>query len=126
KAGSLALLFGAAAILAVVGLATNDAGLTWIGLGCAVGIGAVFAAYLILTERRRHEAAEEELTSEALFLESLVESMGSIAGADDVLGETGVQAERLFEARARMLRPGERPRRAPAENVIVIPLKARE
>jgi signal transduction histidine kinase len=126
RAGSLAVLFGVAAVVAVAGLATDSAALTWIGLACAVAAAALFAAYLIVTERRRHEAAEEELTSEALFLESLVESMGSIAGAKDVLAETCVQAERLFEARARMLRPGERPRRAPAENAIVIPLKARD
>ena len=126
KAGALAVLFGIAAIVAVAGLATGDAVLTWVGLGCAVATGALFAAYLIVTERRRHEAAEEELTSEAQFLESLVESMASIAAADDVLEETCVQAEQLFEASARMLRPGDRPRRAPAENAIVIPLKARE
>jgi len=126
RAGILALLFGVAAILAVVGLATNDAVLTWIGLAGAVGTAATFAAYLIVTERRRHEAAVEELTSEAQFLESLVESMASIAAADDVLEETCTQAERLFEARAKMLRPGERPRRAPAENAILVPLKARE
>jgi signal transduction histidine kinase len=126
RAGALALAFGAAAVVAVVGLAAKDSVLTWVGLGCAVGIAALFATYLIVTERRRHEAAEEELTSEAQFLESLVDSMASIAAADDVLLETCVQAERLFEAKARMLRPGERPRRAPAENAIVIPLKARE
>jgi len=126
RLGALALVFGAAAVVAVVGLATKNALLTWVGLACAVGIAALFATYLIVTERRRHEAAEEELTSEAQFLESLVDSMASIAAADDVLGETCVQAERLFEAKARMLRPGERPRRAPAENAIVIPLKARE
>ena len=126
KAGGLALVFGAAAVVVVVGLGTNHTLLTWVGLGCAVATAAIFAAYLIVTERRRHEAAEEELTSAALFLESLVDSMASIAGAGDVLAETSVQAERLFEARARMLRPGERPRRAPAENAIVVPLKARE
>lgn len=126
KAGSLALLFGAAAVAAVVGLAIDDSVLTWIGLGCAVGMAALFAAYLIVTERRRHEAAEEELTSEAQFLELLVESMASIAGAEEVLHETCVQAERLFEAQAKMLRSGERPRRAPAENAILIPLKSRE
>jgi signal transduction histidine kinase len=126
KAGGLAVLFGAAAVAAVAGLATDDPVLTWVGLACAVAIGALFAAYLIVTERRRHEAAEEELTSEAQFLESLVDSMASIAGTDDVLDETCVQAERLFEAKAKMLRPGERPRRAPAENTIVIPLKSRE
>jgi signal transduction histidine kinase len=120
------VLFGAAAVVAVVGLATKDSALTWVGLACAVGIAALFATYLIVTERRRHEAAEEELTSEAQFLESLVDSMAAIAAADDVLGETCVQAEQLFEASARMLRPGERPHRAPAENAVVIPLKARE
>jgi len=124
RAGLLALLFGATAVVAVVGLATRHWLLTWVGLGCAVAAGATFAGYLIVTERRRHEAAEKELTSEALFLESLVESMASIAGAKDVLSETCVQAEELFDARARMLRPGERSDKAPAENAIVIPLKA--
>jgi signal transduction histidine kinase len=84
------------------------------------------AAYLIRTERRRHEAAEQELTSEARFLESLVETMGSIAGSPDVLERTREEAERLFEAQAHVLAPGERPRRAPAENAIVIPLRARD
>src|SRR5207253_4497372 len=36
------------------------------------------------------------------------------------------EAERLFEARARLLDPGERPRPAPAENAIVIPLRAHD
>ncbi|MFY9578134.1 MAG: histidine kinase [Gaiellaceae bacterium] len=112
-------------MVAVVGLATGHTVLTAVGLACAVAAAAILAAYLIVTERRRHEAAEEELTSEALFLESLVDSMASIAGAQDVLAETCVQGEHLFEAQARMLRPAERPRRAPAENAIVIPLKAR-
>src|ERR1051326_3551176 len=97
RAGALAVLFGAAAVVAVVGLATKDSALTWVGLACAVGIAALFATYLIVTERRRHEAAEEELTSEAQFLESLVDSMAAIAAADDVLGETCVQRSELFE-----------------------------
>jgi len=113
-------------VIAVVGLATGTPVVGWIGLAAAVATGALFAAYLIISERRRHEAAEEELTSEAQFLESIVDSMAAIAGADDVLAETCVQAERLFEARARMLAPGERPRRAPAENAIVVPLRMRD
>src|SRR5438067_7119318 len=52
--------------------------------------------------------------------------MAAIAGADDVLLETCAQAEHLFEARPQLLQPGERPSRAPAENAIVIPIKARE
>ena len=101
-------------------------GLTFAGLALAVALAGVAAASLIVTERRRHEAAEQELTSEARFLESLVETMGSIAGSDDVLERTREEAERLFEARALLLEPGERPEQAPAENAIVIPLRARD
>jgi two-component system NarL family sensor kinase len=43
-----------------------------------------------------------------------------------VLERTREEAERLFEARANLLAPGERPRRAPAENAIVIPLKTHD
>lgn len=113
-------------MLAVVALAVGSAVLTIVGLALAVALAGVVAAYLIVTERRRHEAAERELTSEARFLESLVETMGSIAGDVDVLERTREEAERLFEARALLLAPGERPRRAPAENAIVIPLRARD
>src|SRR5438105_9973724 len=52
--------------------------------------------------------------------------MAAIAGADDVLIETCTQAKQLFEARPELLQPKERPRRAPAENAIVIPIKAHE
>ena len=126
RAGLLVLAFAAAAVLVVVALATGSSVLTIVGLALAVALAGVVAAYLIVTERRRHEAAEQELTSEARFLEALVETMGSIAGAGDVLERTRVEGERLFEARVTLLAPGERPRRAPAENAIVIPLRARD
>src|SRR5256714_11249795 len=126
KAGLLVLAFAAAAVLAVVAVALGSGLLTVVGLAVAVALAGVVAAYLIVTERRRHEAAEQELTSEARFLESLVETMGSIAGNVDVLERTRQEAERLFEARALLLAPGERPRRAPAENAIVIPLRAHD
>jgi signal transduction histidine kinase len=126
NAGLLVLGFAAAATVAVVGLAIGSSVLTIIALGLAVAAAGVLAAYLLVTERRRHEAAEQELTSEARFLESLVETMGSIAGSVDVLERTRQEAERLFEARALLLGPGERPRRAPAENAIVVPLRARD
>jgi signal transduction histidine kinase len=113
-------------VVAVVGLAIGAATVVAVGLALAVAAAVGFAAYLIVTERRRHEAAELELTSEARFLESLVDSMAVIAGTTDVLAETCAQAERLFEARARLLRRGERPRKAPAENAIIIPIKARD
>src|SRR5438876_7549293 len=126
RAGLLVLAFAAAAVLAVVALAVGSRLLALAGLAASIALAGVVAAWLIVSERRRHEAAELELTSEARFLESLVESMAAIAGTADVLGETCAQAERLFEARARLLQPGERPRKAPAENAIVIPIKARE
>jgi signal transduction histidine kinase len=107
-------------------LAVDRPRLAFAGLAIAIALAGVAAAFLIVTERRRHEAAERELTSEARFLESLVETMGSIAGDADVLERTREEAERLFEARAQLLAPGQRPRRAPAENAIVIPLKARD
>jgi signal transduction histidine kinase len=113
-------------VVAVVGLAISSGALYLLGLGLTVALAGAFAAYLIVSERRRHEAAEQELTSEAQFLESLVETMGSIAGDDDVLERTRQEAERLFEAQASLLAPGERPTRAPAENAILIPMKAHD
>jgi signal transduction histidine kinase len=126
RAGLLVLAFAAAAVLAVVALAAGSHTLALAGLALAIALAGLAAAYLIVSERRRHEAAEQELTTEARFLESLVETMGSIAGDADVLERTRQEAERLFEARARLLKAGERPQRAPAENAIVIPLKAHE
>src|SRR6266487_6939082 len=126
RAGLLVLAFAAAAVLAVVALAVGNRPLTFAGLAVSIALAGVVAAFLIVTERRRHEAAELELTSEARFLESLVETMGSIAGGAEVLERTRQEAERLFEARALLLAPAERPRQAPAENAIVIPLRAHE
>ena len=110
----------------MVALAVGSWPLALAGLAGSIALAGVVAASLIVTERRRHEAAELELTSEARFLESLVETMGSIAGGAEVLEQTRQEAERLFEARALLLSPGERPRQAPAENAIVIPLRAHE
>jgi signal transduction histidine kinase len=118
--------FAAAAVLVVVALAVGSSMLTFIGLALAIALAGLLGAYLIVAERRRHEAAERELTSEARFLESLVETMGAIAGSADVLERTREEAERLFEARARLLGAGERPPAAPAENAIVIPLKSHD
>jgi signal transduction histidine kinase len=126
RAGLLVLAFAAAAIVAVLALAVGSRMLTLAALAVAIALAGVVAAFLIVSERRRHEAAERELTSEARFLESLVETMGSIAGGAEVLERTRQEAERLFEARALLLAPGERPRQAPAENAIVIPLRAHE
>src|SRR6184192_1372123 len=94
RAGLLVLAFAAAAVLAVVALAAGSHTLALVGLALAIALAGVAAAYLIVSERRRHEAAEQELTSEARFLESLVETMGSIVGSDDVLERTREEAER--------------------------------
>ena len=120
------MAFAAAAVAALVALAVGSRALTLAALAVAIALAGLVAAFLIVSERRRHEAAELELTSEARFLESLVETMGSIAGGAEVLERTRQEAERLFEARALLLAPGERPRQAPAENAIVIPLRAHE
>jgi len=126
RAGLLVAAFAAAAVLVVAALALGSHPLTLAGLGVAIAIAGIVAASLIVTERRRHEAAERELTSEARFLEALVETMGSIVGGADVIERARQEAERLFEARARLLSPGERPRPAPTENTIVIPLRAHD
>jgi signal transduction histidine kinase len=126
RGGLLVAAFAVAAVAAVLGLAVGAPALTIVGLALAVAFAGALAAYLLVAERRRHEAAEQELTTEARFLESLVETMGAIAGNPDVLERTREEAERLFEARATLLEPGERPRRAPAENAIVIPLRSHD
>src|SRR4051812_43367008 len=126
RAGLLAVAFAAMAVLAVIGVVANNGPTVAVGFALAVAFAAAFAADLIVTERRRHEAAEQELSSEARFLESLVESMASIAAAEEVLEQTCREAERLFEARAEMLTAGERPRKAPAENAVIVPLKVRD
>jgi signal transduction histidine kinase len=124
RAGLLVVGLAVAAVLTVVGLAAGTDALTYTALAVAIAFAGLLAAYLIVTERRRHEAVEEELTSEARFLESLVETMGSVAQSTDVLERTRVEAERLFEANVRLLRPGEQPSHGAAENAIVIPLRS--
>jgi signal transduction histidine kinase len=120
----LAVAAGTAVVLAVVAIAVGSVTLTAVAFALAVAFAALLAAWLIVAERRRHEAAEEELTSETRFLEALVDSLGAIAGSRDVLRETCAQAERLFGAQARMLDAGERPAPAPAENAALIPVEA--
>ena len=123
-AGLLAAASGGAAIAAVVGIALEEVTLTAVGFVLAVGFAGLLAASLVVTERRRHEAAERELTSEARFLESLVAGLGEIAGSRDVFVETCTQAERLFDAQAQMLRAGEHPPPAPADHVVLVPVQA--
>ncbi|MFL5921643.1 MAG: sensor histidine kinase [Gaiellaceae bacterium] len=124
RAAALVGVVAAAAILAVAGLAVGSSGLAFVGLGAAIVGAAAFALHLIVTERRRHEVVEEELSAQSSFLESLIESMGRIAAAhapEDVLERTRREAKGLFDATASILAPGERG----AEDAVVLPLRIR-
>jgi signal transduction histidine kinase len=109
--------------MSVIGLAVGSSGLAFAGLAIAIVGAAGFALHLIVTERRRHEVVEEELSAHSSFLEALVESMGSIAATlepEQVLEQTRSEAKRLFGAEATLLPPG-----AGAANGSVFPLRIR-
>ncbi|MGB2953249.1 MAG: histidine kinase [Gaiellaceae bacterium] len=117
-----------AAVAAVIGLALNEPWLASGGLAVAILAAAGLALFLIVSERRRHEVAEEELAAQASFLESLVDSMGAIAATLDeaqVLEQTCREAERLFRAKAELLRPGQERDRSRAEQMLVVPVRLR-
>src|SRR5207253_2886506 len=98
----------AGAALGGVGLASGKNWLAWIGFAAAVLAAAAAAFSLLFAERRRHKVAEGELVAQATFLDSLVESMGTIAQtheAAEILEQTRREAERIFRARAQMLPP---------------------
>jgi signal transduction histidine kinase len=119
-------LVAAAAVVSVLGVALRSSWIAFVGLAVAIIGAAGFALHLIVTERRRHEVVEEELTAESTFLESLVESMGSIAGTldpDEVLERTRREAKRLFDAKTTLLGPGEGPL---ANDAVVLPLRIRD
>jgi signal transduction histidine kinase len=117
----------ACAVVAVVGLATGVSWLAWVGLAGAVAAAGALAFLLLLSaERRRHEAAEGELAATASFLESLVESMGTIAQtqeAVEILEQTRREAERLFHARAQIVAAGEAPQAQAGERAVIFPLR---
>src|SRR5206468_4992365 len=123
RAAALVAVVAAAAVVSVTGLALGSSWLAFAGLAVAIVGAAGFALHLIVTERRRHEVVEEELSAQSSFLESLVESMGSIAATldpDEVLERTRREAKELFSAKTALLRPGERP----AQNdAVVLPLR---
>ncbi|HEX6680277.1 MAG TPA: histidine kinase [Gaiellaceae bacterium] len=125
--------FAAAVVAVVVGVvvaasafATGRAWVGWIALGAAIAAAGLGAWSMLYAERRRHRAAEGELVAQASFLDSLVESMGTIAQtreASEILEQTRREAERIFRARAQMLPAGEKPRAAPAERSVLFPLR---
>ena len=114
------------AALGGVGLATGRNWLAWVGFTAAVVAAAAAASSILFAERRRHKAEKGELVAQATFLDSLVESMGTIAQtreAAEILEQTRREAERIFRARAQMLPPGEKPQAAPAERSVLFPLR---
>jgi signal transduction histidine kinase len=113
------------AILALLGVGLDVGGLAFAGVVVAIAGAAGFALHLIVTERRRHEVLEEELSAESSFLEGLVESMRTIAATlepEEVLERTQREAEDLFGAKATLLSPGE----TPAEDAQAFPLRIRD
>jgi len=111
--------------VSVVGLAFGSSWVAFVGLGGAIVGAAGFALHLIVTERRRHEVAEEELSAQSSFLEALVDSMGSIAAAHDpdaVLERARREAKDLFGAKTTLLPPGT----PSAPDAVVLPLRARD
>jgi signal transduction histidine kinase len=129
RAATLVAAVAAAAVVAVLGLALSSSWLAFAGLAAAIVGAAGFALHLIVTERRRHEVVEEELSDKSSFLGSLIESMGSIAATlnpDQVLAQTQREAKELFGAKATILPPDSAGAHAsPVENAIVLPLRIR-
>jgi signal transduction histidine kinase len=117
-----------AGVAAVLGLALGADWLAFAGLAAAILAAGAFALHLIVSERRRHEAVEGELSAQSSFLESLVDSMGSIAATldpDQVLERTRLEANELFGANATILEPGASANASPAEHAVVLPLRIR-
>jgi signal transduction histidine kinase len=126
------LLVAAAGLAVIAAILYASTGVTLLGalrLLAATSAAALVAIYLILTQRERHHRIEEELAGQATFLESLIESMHAIAtrsGASSVLERARAEAERLFDARARVLAPDESPDGTNGRQTILVPLRVRE
>jgi signal transduction histidine kinase len=134
-AGRAAAVLAGATVAAAVGGAIGWAlEVDWLaaaGLVLATALAGAFAVYLIVSERRRPEFAEDELQAQASFLESLVESMAAVSvplEADAIIDRTCDEAKRLFGAReARFLSPAENAAGEPrlTENGMIVPLAVR-
>jgi signal transduction histidine kinase len=118
-----------AALVGAFGLAFEDYTVAAGGLIASTAFFGAFAVYLIVSERRRHEFAEDELHTQTTFLESLVDSIAAVSSTLDasaILERTCDEAKRLFGAReARFVPPDEvPPDGSPAERLLV-PLAVR-
>jgi signal transduction histidine kinase len=130
-AGALAAATVTAAVAGAIGWAT---GLFWLAaasLVTATAFAGAFAVYLIVSERRRHESAEDELQAQASFLESLVDSIAAVSSpleAKEIIERMCEEAKQLFDAReARFLSPAENAAGEPrlTENGMIVPLAVR-
>jgi signal transduction histidine kinase len=115
----------------LIGWAT---GLFWLaaaGLVTATALAGAFAVYLIVSERRRHESAEDALQAQTSFLESLVDSIAVVSSpleAKEIIERMCEEAKRLFDAReARFLSPAENAAGESrlTENGMIVPLAVR-
>jgi signal transduction histidine kinase len=101
----------ACAVLGAIGWAIGREALAAAGLIAAAAFAGAFAVFLIVSERRRHESAEDELAAQASFLESLVESIAAVSSPlepDEIVERACDEAKRLFDAgSARFVPPGE-------------------
>src|SRR5881396_36480 len=99
------------AVLGAIGWALGREAFAAAGLIAATAFAGAFAVYLIVSERRRHESAEDELHAQASFLESLVESIAAVSSPldpNEIVERACDEAKRLFDARsARFVPPGE-------------------
>jgi len=101
----LAPLLAAAAVVAAalgaVGLAIGSATVTGGALFAGLLLAGSLAIVLIISERRRHVVAEDELQAQASFLEALVESIAEVSGTlqpSEIVGRACTEAKRLFSA----------------------------
>jgi signal transduction histidine kinase len=90
-----------AALVGAFGVALDELSVAAGGLIASTAFFGAFALYLIVSERRRHFVAEDELQAQASFLESLVDSIAAVSStldAGEILERTCDEARRLFAA----------------------------
>jgi signal transduction histidine kinase len=98
----------AAALAGAIGLAVGQPAIAVAGLIAATVFAGAFAVYLIVSERRRHETAEDELHAQTSVLESLVEAVAAVSvplDPDEIVARTAEQAKELFEANEAVIQP---------------------
>ena len=122
----------AAATAGAVGLALDSSALATAGLIAATMFAGAYAVQLIVSERRRHELAEEDLHAQSRFLESLVESAATISDArepQEILDRTSAEARKLFDAPVAHVIPVDRMPVGPPQTVdegLRVPLRSGE